>query len=184
MGNLIKATRIGFRLFICYLVYSVFKTTILESPINITGVMDLMVIKFLIVGVLPLTLTLLANTGINNYKKMVDDQEKEKDNHKREVRKLYWSENYYQEYECVKNMFSSMMKSGSLKHKDIIKIKGKLNTLLGENLSHYKKFKFENDAHEIYTKLKNSHLVSSDYIELQEVLKLIADSKVEEITQE
>lgn len=184
MGNLIRVTRIGFRLFICYLIYSVLKATILESPINITGVMDLMVIKFLIIGVLPLSLTLLANAGISNYKKMVKDQEKEKDNHKKEVRKLYWSENHYQEYEHVKNMFNSMMKSGVLKHKELVKIKGRLNKLLGENLSHYKEFKFENDAHEIYTKLKNSNLVSDDYIELQEVLKLIADSKTEKITQE
>lgn len=66
-------------------------------------------------------------------------------------------------YKQVSKTFSNGMKEKLLKRSDIIQFKKELNKLLDTNINHYEGFNFENDAHEVYVKLKNQYLRPEDY---------------------
>lgn len=66
-------------------------------------------------------------------------------------------------------ILKSFMKNKILSREQILDFKEQVNNHLGESKNHYK-FKFDNDLHEIYSKLKNKSLKSSDYAELLQVL--------------
>lgn len=60
------------------------------------------------------------------------------------------------------------MKNKLLNREQILDFKKQLNSHLGSQVKRYSKF--DNDLHEIYSKLKNKSLKSNDYIELLNVL--------------
>ena len=75
-------------------------------------------------------------------------------------------------YHKCRESFGVLMKNGMLNKKEVIYLKNLINSCLGSNvLSHYDKFKFKNDAHEIYVKLKNSYLEKGDFEKIFEYLE-------------
>lgn len=80
-------------------------------------------------------------------------------------------------YKQVVNVFKNSIKNQLLIREDILKFKNQLNLALGENLLHYQDFKFKNDCHEIYVKIKNKHLVNEDYNNLLVYLNYLLGSK-------
>lgn len=66
-------------------------------------------------------------------------------------------------YKQVSRAFNYSIRQKLLKRNDIIRFKQEINKLLNVNINHYQGFKFQNDAHEIYVKLKNRHLDETDY---------------------
>ena len=73
-------------------------------------------------------------------------------------------------YKQVSKAFNYSIRQKLLKRNDIIRFKQEINKFLNTNISHYQGFKFQNDAHEIYVKLKNRHLNESDYEYLLNIL--------------
>ena len=77
-------------------------------------------------------------------------------------------------YTQLRNLITISCKQKQISRQSILSFVEELNKVLGNNVNHYSKMTFENDLHEIYVKLKSSHLQDKDYIYLKEYLnKLI-----------
>ena len=77
-------------------------------------------------------------------------------------------------YTQLRNLITISCKQKQISRQSILSFVEELNKILGDNVNHYSKMTFENDLHEIYVKLKSSHLQDKDYIYLKEYLnKLI-----------
>ena len=77
-------------------------------------------------------------------------------------------------YTQLRNLITVSCKQKQISRQSILNFVEELNKVLGNNVNHYSKMTFENDLHEIYVKLKSSHLQDKDYIYLKEYLnKLI-----------
>lgn len=77
-------------------------------------------------------------------------------------------------YTQLRNLITISCKQKQISRQSILSFVEELNKILGNNVNHYSKMTFENDLHEIYVKLKSSHLQDKDYIYLKEYLnKLI-----------
>lgn len=77
-------------------------------------------------------------------------------------------------YTQLRNLITISCKQKQISRQSILSFVEELNKVLGDNVNHYSKMTFENDLHEIYVKLKSSHLQDKDYIYLKEYLnKLI-----------
>ena len=77
-------------------------------------------------------------------------------------------------YTQLRNLITVSCKQKQISRQSILSFVEELNKILGNNVNHYSKMTFENDLHEIYVKLKSSHLQDKDYIYLKEYLnKLI-----------
>lgn len=74
------------------------------------------------------------------------------------------------DYEELVIALKFCMKHKLLNRKQILNFKSEVNNHLGDSKKHYT-FKFENDLHEIYCKIKNKSLKSKDYQELLQVLE-------------
>lgn len=74
---------------------------------------------------------------------------------------------YYQ----TQKLFHDLIQQGKLNHYEVAYIKKMLQNFLG-SYNDYGNFKFQNDAHYIYTALKNRHLYESDY---QEILNYLLE---------
>ena len=74
-----------------------------------------------------------------------------------------------EDYDVLVNALKFCMKNKILNREQILNFKAEVNNHLGENKNHYT-FKFDNDLHEIYSKIKHKSLKSKDYQELLEVL--------------
>jgi hypothetical protein len=66
-------------------------------------------------------------------------------------------------YERGRDLFSYLIKNGQIKSYQIKDFKKILNSCLGSYVDYYKKHTFENDAKEIYTKMKNFNLDERDW---------------------
>lgn len=83
-------------------------------------------------------------------------------------------------YPIVRNSIIAYMKQGILTREDILTFKSCLDGRLGNRASMYNNcanFQFQNDANEIYAKLKSSVLRDDDYKYLIEVLNSIIQDK-------
>lgn len=80
-------------------------------------------------------------------------------------------------YKIVRNSLIVYFKESVLTREDILYFKQCLDSRLGNRLSVYSNFRFENEANEIYTKLKSSMLKDDDYRYLIDVLNEIIQSK-------
>lgn len=72
------------------------------------------------------------------------------------------------DYKELTETLKFSMKNKLLNREQILDFKKQLNGHLGSQVKRYSKF--DNDLHEIYSKLKNKSLKSNDYIELLNVL--------------
>lgn len=73
------------------------------------------------------------------------------------------------DYDNLVNTLKFCMKNKILNREQILNFKSEVNNHLGKNKNHYT-FKFDNDLHEIYCKIKHKSLKSKDYQELLQVL--------------
>lgn len=80
--------------------------------------------------------------------------------YKREVYPLYLQ---------IQNNFRYCMQNRLLKRKDILEFKEMLNKCV--ELKDYRFEKFENDAHEIYTKLKSTSITKKEMLMLQDFIQ-------------
>ena len=69
-------------------------------------------------------------------------------------------------------LLSNSMKNRKLTRHQILEFKRELNGLLGDVISDYSGFRFENDLHEIYTKLKSPLLNDKQYQYLISLLEV------------
>jgi len=65
-------------------------------------------------------------------------------------------------YIQTKDLFKYLIKSRKLNHEQVLYLKKLLNNILGENQKYYTK-KYDNDAHEIYSKIKSTCMGTQDY---------------------
>lgn len=70
------------------------------------------------------------------------------------------------EYDELIKKLKYCMKNKLLTREDVLSFKKEIVDLLNTYNKDYSKFKFENDMHEIYVKLKNKHLNSENYVNL------------------
>ena len=83
-------------------------------------------------------------------------------------------------YEATKNLFAHMLKTKQLSRGDIIELKALINRNLGTFNDYYRSYTFENDAKEIYVKLRNYNLSKSNF---EEILNFL-NARLEEETYE
>lgn len=76
-----------------------------------------------------------------------------------------------EQYKSLIEFLKFSMQKKLLNRQDILNFKKEIDSRLGEYKDHYNGFEFQNDLHEIYTKLKSSHLSSKDYEELLKSLE-------------
>jgi hypothetical protein len=77
-------------------------------------------------------------------------------------------ENYYQ---IAKDLFHDAIQAGNLNHEQIFYLKKVINESLGDYLNDFKYMKFKNDAHEIYSKLKSSHISIDSFKKIIQLIK-------------
>ena len=80
-------------------------------------------------------------------------------------------------YTQLRNLITISCKQKQISRQSILSFVEELNKILGNNVNHYSKMTFENDLHEIYVKLKSSHLQDKDYIYLKEYLNKLIQVK-------
>ena len=80
-------------------------------------------------------------------------------------------------YTQLRNLITVSCKQKQISRQSILSFVEELNKVLGNNVNHYSKMTFENDLHEIYVKLKSSHLQDKDYIYLKEYLNKLIQVK-------
>ena len=80
-------------------------------------------------------------------------------------------------YTQLRDLITISCKQKQISRQSILSFVEELNKVLGNNANHYSKMTFENDLHEIYVKLKSSHLQDKDYIYLKEYLNKLIQVK-------
>lgn len=81
---------------------------------------------------------------------------------------IFYKQKVYPIYVETTNCFRIALQNKMLTRKEILEFKSMLNKALVGELKKYGKCKFENDAHEIYTKLKSHHIQEKDMIALRD----------------
>ena len=121
----------------------------------------------------------IAQVENNNEDEPIKKQYKSKNNNVTHIKeykhKIINNDNYSE----LKNLISTSCKSKRLKRQMILSFKDELNKQLASNVDHYSKMTFENDLHEVYVKLKSSHLEDKDYIYLKDYLIQLMETKKE-----
>lgn len=79
-------------------------------------------------------------------------------------------ENDYPEYEKCAELFNHCVKNKRFNQDLLLDFKGMVNDHLGTGIDKYKNYKFKNDVHEIYVKLKDENLMRFDFKEFDEFL--------------
>lgn len=74
-------------------------------------------------------------------------------------------------YKQAKDSFNEAIKSSNLTREQILFLKKVINESLGDFINDYKDIKFKNDAHEIYSKLKCSHIKIPDFKKFIQLIK-------------
>ena len=74
-------------------------------------------------------------------------------------------------YQTTKDLFHDAIQAGNLNHEQILYIKKVINESLGSYINDYKYTHYKNDAHEIYSKLKSSHISVDNYKKIIQLIK-------------
>lgn len=69
-------------------------------------------------------------------------------------------------YKLLRNTITTCIQNRVFNRKDVVILKNEINHLLGSNTDHYNSMNFQNDLHEIYTKIKSSHFSDDQYLHL------------------
>lgn len=83
---------------------------------------------------------------------------------------IFYKQKVYPIYLETRNYFRIALKNKMLTRKEVLEFKNMLNKALVGELQTYKKYKFENDAQEIYTKLKDHHIRETDMVALKDYI--------------
>ncbi|MBY6758617.1 hypothetical protein HYH82_15095 [Clostridium botulinum] len=83
---------------------------------------------------------------------------------------IFYKQKVYPLYLETRNCFRIALQNKMITRKEILGFKSMLNKALVGELKKYGKCKFENDAHEIYTKLKSHHICEKDMIALKDYI--------------
>ncbi|AVP64995.1 hypothetical protein C3B64_12320 [Clostridium botulinum] len=83
---------------------------------------------------------------------------------------IFYKQKVYPLYLETRNCFRIALQNKMITRKEILEFKSMLNKALVGELGTYKKYKFENDAHEIYTKLKDHHIRETDMVALKDYI--------------
>ncbi|KOA76619.1 hypothetical protein ADU78_05940 [Clostridium botulinum] len=95
------------------------------------------------------------------------------------VEELLYDKEAYPIYAQTKGNFNYAIKNKLLSRQDILQIKKMLNQALFKrrHLKDYSRKKFENDAHEIYSKLKCKYLSRKQLTNIDKYINKVVDSK-------
>ncbi|KOC47737.1 hypothetical protein ADU86_03835 [Clostridium botulinum] len=95
------------------------------------------------------------------------------------VEELLYDKEVYPIYAQTKGNFNYAIKNKLLSRQDILQIKKMLNQALFKrrHLKDYARRKFENDAHEIYTKLKSKYLSRKQLTNIDKYINKVVESK-------
>jgi hypothetical protein len=74
-------------------------------------------------------------------------------------------------YLRAKDLFNNAIKSGNLSREQILYLKKIIDDSLGSYLNDFKYTKYKNDAHEIYSKLKSSHISVASFKRIIQLIK-------------
>lgn len=74
-------------------------------------------------------------------------------------------------YQMTKDLFHDAIQAGDLNHEQILFLKKVINESLGNSINDYKFTHYKNDAHEIYSKLKSSHISITDFKKIIQLIK-------------
>ncbi|GLC32880.1 hypothetical protein bsdE14_42900 [Clostridium omnivorum] len=74
-------------------------------------------------------------------------------------------------YITAKDLFHDAIQAGNLNHEQILYIKKIINESLDSYINDYKYTHYKNDAHEIYSKLKSSHISVDNYKKIIQLIK-------------
>jgi hypothetical protein len=74
-------------------------------------------------------------------------------------------------YKQAKDLFNEAIKSSNLTREQILYLKKVINDSLGDFINDYKYTHYKNDAHEIYSKLKCSHIKIPDFKKIIQLIK-------------
>lgn len=86
---------------------------------------------------------------------------------------VIWQKEVYPLYIITQNNFRYCMQQGLLNRQEILNFKYHINKCV--NQKKYSRCKFENDAHEIYTKLKDTTITKQQMIKLNSYLQPTVD---------
>lgn len=132
-----------------------------DSPLYKFVFLSLGLFIFLTVGVKYLYFLIMETTK-NSIKA------KDVKSNKSTVSKYQPREVNNKDYQELVDTLKFSMKSKILNREQILDFKKQINNHLGSQVKKYSNF--DNDLHEIYSKLKNKSLQSKDYVELLETL--------------
>lgn len=124
-----------------------------------------------------MTVFKLANKAIRRYSSKLAKQaaeERKKAEHK--LYKQIWEKERKHYYEEARTIFNQLCHEGKIKREQQKTLLNLLENLLGEYTKEYKKMKFDNEFHKIYTYMKSWHLNESDWEEILEYLYEIQES--------
>ncbi|NFM47512.1 hypothetical protein FDB72_15530 [Clostridium botulinum] len=93
---------------------------------------------------------------------------KPKKRNKITAEQIFYKQKVYPIYLETRNYFRIALQNKMLTRKELLEFKGILQHALKGNLKTYYGQKFENDAHEVYTKLKSHHIQEKDMIALRD----------------
>jgi hypothetical protein len=86
-------------------------------------------------------------------------------------------------YSQARDLFHDAIQDGNLNHEQILYLKKVIDDTLGEYLNDFKYTRYKNDAHEIYSKLKSSHISIDNFKRIIQLIKSFeAQSEGEYIT--
>ena len=107
----------------------------------------------------------------NYNKKKREELQKRKFKQRMELEDILLRNEIEPYYLKAKDMFNNAIKCGNLNREQILYLKKVINDSLGDYLLNYKYNCYKNDAHEIYSKLKCSHISITDFKMIIQLIK-------------
>lgn len=123
---------------------------------------------------MPIVMKFIAGIGMQLLLRKVAKAEKKRRTHEKFLKDIEKFKNervideiYERErkllYMQARDLFNQLMHAGSLSHREIIYLEDMIKRSLGSYIDEYKGYKFKNNAHRIYTLMKNTHIDVQDW---------------------
>lgn len=133
------------------------------------GVLALAAIK---IGNFYLLHRLVKEKAYQNYNKMKHEElQKRKLKQQIELEDILLRKEIEPYYLKAKNLFHDAIQAGNLNHEQILYFKKVIDDSLGDYLLDYKYRHYKNDAHEIYSKIKCSHISIDSFKKIIQLIK-------------
>lgn len=106
-------------------------------------------------------------SDVRNFTNKQRIEKSKMDRIKKEEEKLEFFKNYDTEIRPLYNkgriLFSTLMKNGKMRKYQVKEFKKLIDGYLGCYIDYYHNYRFKNDAHEVYVKMKNFNLNAYDW---------------------